>query len=73
MGICDPILNKNQNNSNSKQNYRINEVQLKHSELKPIDINIIKVSPSVCKIITNISNGAGFLILLNRNNNVFFV
>ena len=72
MGSCDPILNKNQINSNSEQNDRINEVELINSELKPIDTNIIKVSPSVCKIITNISNGTGFLILLNRNNNVFF-
>ena len=61
MGICD-----------SEPNYRINEVQIKQSELKPLDKNIIKVSPSVCKIITNISYGTGFLIILNRNNNALF-
>ena len=51
MGICD-----------SGPNYRINEVEIKKSNLKPLDINIIKVSPSVCKIETNISYGTGFLI-----------
>lgn len=39
MGICD-----------SEPKYRINEVLIKNSNLKPIDKNIIKVSPSVCKI-----------------------
>ena len=73
MGICDPIQNKNINKSISEPNYRINEVELRYSELKPIDRNIMKVSLSICKIITKISNGTGFLILLNRNNIVFFV
>ena len=61
MGICD-----------SEPNYRINEVEIKKSNLKPLDKNIIKVSPSVCKVMTNISNGTGFLIKLNRNNNILF-
>ena len=61
MGICD-----------TGPNYRINEVEIKKSDLKPLDKNIIKVSPSVCKIMTNISNGTGFLIKLNRNNNILF-
>ena len=61
MGICD-----------SGPNYRINEVEIKKSNLKPLDINIIKVSPSVCKIETNISYGTGFLIKLKRNNNILF-
>ena len=61
MGVCD-----------AGQNYRINEVEIKKSDLKTIDKNIIKVSPSVCKIMTNISNGTGFLIKLNRKNNILF-
>ncbi len=52
------------------QSYRINEIEIDNSELKPLDKNIIKVSPSVCKIITNKSTGSGFFIKLNKNNNI---
>ena len=52
------------------QSYRINEVEIDNSELKPLDKNIIKVSPSVCKIIINEFNGSGFFIKLNINNNI---
>ena len=51
-------------------NKRINEVEIKDSELKPLDKNINKVSPSVCKIIINEFNGSGFFIKLNINNNI---
>ena len=61
MGICD-----------SEPKYRINEVLIKNSNLKPIDKNIIKVSPSVCKISTDNIEGTGFLIKLKRNNNLLF-
>ena len=61
MGICE-----------SKLNNRINEVEIKNSELKQIDKNILKVGPSVCKIITKLSDGTGFLIQLNINNNKLF-
>ena len=61
MGACD-----------SEANYRINEVEIKKSKLKELDKNIIKVSPSVCKISTNESNGTGFLIRLNKQNREIF-
>jgi len=47
MGICDSIEDKNENYLNFVQNYRINQVELKNSELKDIDKNIIEVSPSI--------------------------
>ena len=52
------------------KSYRINEVEIDNSELKPLDKNIIKVSPSVCKIIINKYNGSGFFIKLNINDNI---
>ena len=54
----------------NKMNERINEVEIKDSELKPLDKNINKVSPSVCKIIINKYNGSGFFIKLNINDNI---
>ena len=58
--------------NNTKQNYRINEVEINNSDLKPIPYNIIKISPSVCKITINKYNGSGFFIKLNINNNILF-
>ena len=55
---------------NNKMNKRIDEVEIKDSELKPLDKNINKVSPSVCKIIINKYNGSGFFIKLNINDNI---
>jgi len=65
MGVCGTERKKN-----NKMNKRINEVEIKDSELKPLDKNIIKVSPSVCKIIINEFNGSGFFIKLNINDNI---
>ena len=60
MGNCE----SKKNEPNTK-NYRINEVEVKNSQLKPIDKNIIKVSPSICKIESKNHIGSGFLIRLN--------
>ena len=46
--------------------------KIKDSELKPLNNNIYKISPSVCKITTNKINGTGFFIKLNINNNILF-
>ena len=67
MGNCGAEIDKNK-----KLKYRINEVEIKNSDLKPININIIRVSPSICKIKINNNYGTGFLIKLNRNHNIFF-
>jgi len=67
MGICE----SKKNEPNTK-NYRINEVEIKNSQLKPIDKNIIKVSPSICKIESKNHIGTGFLIRLNTLNKELF-
>ena len=67
MGICE----SKKNEPNTK-NYRINEVEIKDSQLKPIDKNIIKVSPSICKIESKNHIGSGFLIRLNTLNKELF-
>ena len=65
MGVCGAERKKI-----TKMNKRIDEVEIKDSELKPLDKNINKVSPSVCKIIINKYNGSGFFIKLNINDNI---
>ena len=67
MGICGEEIDKNK-----KLNDRINEVQIKNSDFKPIDISINIVSPSICKIIANKFFGTGFLIKFNINNSIIF-
>ena len=67
MGICE----SKKNEPNTK-NYRINEVEIKDSQLKQIDKNIIKVSPSICKIESKNHIGSGFLIRLNTLNKELF-
>ena len=67
MGICGEEIDKNK-----KLNDRINEVQIKNSDFKPIDISINIVSPSICKIIANTFFGTGFLIKFNINNSIIF-
>ena len=80
MGICGAEANKWSNKTKSKIESKINkskidnnwvkEVEIKDSELKPLNNNIYKVSPSVCKITTNEINGTGFFIKLDINNNI---
>ena len=76
MGICD---NESRNTGiinygNEKKNTlgeRINEIDTENT-LNIIDINIYNSIKSVCKIITNIGVGTGFLIKLYKNNKEFF-
>ena len=67
MGVCEE-----KRKTNNKMNKRINEVEIKDSELKTLDRNINKVSPCVCKVIINEFNGSGFFIKLNINNKILF-
>ena len=80
MGVCGSKTNKRSNktksqieskiNQNNIDSDRVKEVEIKDSELKPLNNNIYKVSPSVCKITTNKINGTGFFIKLYINNNI---
>ena len=51
------------NNSN-----RVNEVDISSSDLIEIDVNLIKVNPSICRIRCLNRNGTGFLIKLKNIN-----
>ena len=57
MGVCNSETNRG---TNEREN------------INPADKKIIKVNRSICKIISNTSNGFGFLIKLNINNNHLF-
>ena len=78
MGVCGVKTKKNYNkieceiNKSNIENNLIKEVKIKDSELKSLNYNINKVSPSICKIITNTFVGTGCLIKLNINNNILF-
>ena len=43
---------------------RINEVKIKNSEIKQIDLNLVQVCKSICKILSNTKLGTGFFIKL---------
>lgn len=56
MGICPVVSKKN----------TVNEVETKNS-LNKVDMNLIQIYPSVCKIVVKNKNGTGFLIKLYKN------
>jgi len=55
-----------------KINERQNEVEIKNSNIKEIDINLHEVLKSVCKIIYKNNYGTGFLIKLFKENKELF-
>ena len=58
MGYCESAL--------EKPIIRLNEVET-HNPVNKVDKNLIKVCPSVCKIIVQNQIGTGFLIKLFKN------
>ena len=51
---------------------RINEVEIKNSEIKEVDINLHKVIQSICKITYGNKCGTGFLIKLYQDGKELF-
>ena len=49
-----------------ENNERINEVEMKESEIKEIDINLHKTCKSICKILYKNKVGTGFFIKLYK-------
>ena len=56
MGICPDVSKKN----------TVNEVET-NNPLNKVDMNLIQIYPSVCKIVVKNKNGTGFLIKLYKN------
>ena len=61
MGVCDSLKREKGVDS------IVNEVEIDGSDLKEINLDLIKVIPSVCKIKVLNQNGTGFLIKLYKN------
>ena len=51
---------------------RENEIKIKDSEIKEIDVNLHKICKSICKIFYKNEVGTGFFIKLYKNNKEFF-
>ena len=62
MGICGSETNKGETNKGTNEDKKKNSA----------NNNINEVSRSICKIITNTSNGLGFLMKLKINNNPLY-
>ena len=75
MDIYDYSFNINQNEIKSTfnlNNNRIKEVEIENNKLNEVDINLINVFPSVCKIVFKNTKGTGFLIKLEKENKNLF-
>ena len=55
-----------------ENNERINEVKMKESEIKEIDINLNKTCKSICKILYKNKVGTGFFIKLYKEEKELF-
>ena len=51
---------------------RINEVEIKNSEIKEVDVSLTKVVKSICKITYSNKCGTGFLIKLYQDEKELF-
>ena len=70
MGICSSS-NSYKEEAKNINNYKTQEI-IANNPLNKINIELYNVIKSVCKIITNIGSGTGFLIKLYKNKNEFF-